>query len=53
MIKRRSNRDFLSGPVVRASPSNGGGWGTGSIPGWGAGIPHALWPGNQNTEAVL
>ena len=29
MIKRRSNRDFPSGPVVRASPSNAGGGGHG------------------------
>ena len=38
--------DFLSGPVVNPLPFNAGG--VGSIPGWGARIPHASWPKNQN-----
>ena len=45
-------RNFSGGPVVKTSPSNAGG--AGSIPGWGAKIPHASWPKNQNkTEAML
>ena len=48
-------RDFPGGPVVRTSHSNAGG--VGSILGWGAKIPHALWLKNQNikqkTEAIL
>ena len=34
------------GPVIRTSPSSAESmsW----IPGWGAEIPHALWPKNQN-----
>ena len=34
--------------MVKTSPSSGGG--EGSIPGWGAKIPHALWPKNQNIK---
>ena len=41
-------RDFPGGPVVKISPSNAGG--VGSIPGWGAKIPHASWPKNQNIK---
>ena len=41
-------RDFPGGPVVKALPSNSGG--AGSIPGWGAKIPHALRPNNQNIK---
>ena len=37
---------FPSGPLVRTSRSNAGG--AGSIPGWGAKIPQALWSQNQN-----
>ena len=45
----RSNLwDFPGGPAVRTSPSNAGG--AGSIPGWGAKIPHALWPKNQSIK---
>ena len=40
--------DFHDGPVVKTSPSNAGG--VGSIPGWGAEIPHASWPKNQNIK---
>ena len=35
-------------PVVKSSPSNAGG--KGSIPGWGAKIPRAWWPKNQNIK---
>ena len=31
---------------LETSPSNAGG--AGSIPGWGAKIPHASWPKNQD-----
>ena len=43
--------DFPGGPVVGTLPSNE--VGAGLIPGWGARIPHASWPKNQNikTEA--
>ena len=34
--------------MVKTSPSNAGG--TGSIPGWGAEIPPALRPKNQNIK---
>ena len=37
--------DFPGGPVVKTSPSNAG-----SIPGWGARIPHASWPKSQNIK---
>ena len=40
--------DFPGGPVVETLPSHVGG--VGSIPGWGAKIPHALWPKNQNIK---
>ena len=46
-IKKRAG-DFPGGPVDKTSPSNAGG--AGSIPGWGAKIPHASWPKNQNIE---
>ena len=39
-------RDFPGSPVVKTSPSNAGD--VGSIPGWGAKIPHALQPEEQN-----
>ena len=39
-------RNFPGAPVAKTSPSNAGG--TGLIPGWGARIPHASWPKNQN-----
>ena len=34
--------------MVETLPSNAGG--AGLIPGLGAGIPHALWPGSQNIK---
>ena len=40
--------DFPGSPVVKTMPSNAGG--AGSIPGWGAKIPHASWPKNQNIK---
>ena len=40
--------DFLCSSVVKISPSNARG--TGSIPGWGAKIPHVSWPKNQNVK---
>ena len=46
-LKKR-NRDFPGGPVVKTSPSNAGV--VGSIPGWGAKIPHASRPKNQNIK---
>ena len=41
-------RDFPGCPVVKISPSNARG--VGSIPGWGAKIPCALWSKNQNIK---
>ena len=41
-------RDFPGGPVVKTSSSNARG--EGSIPGWGARIPHASRPKNQNIK---
>ena len=46
--KKKNCRDFPGHPVVKTSPSNAGG--EGSIPGWVAKIPHALWPKNQNIK---
>ena len=40
--------DFPGGPVVKTLPFNAGG--AGSIPDWGAKIPHALRPKNQNIK---
>ena len=40
--------DFPGGPVVKTLPSRAGG--VGSIPGWGAGIPHATQPKSQNIK---
>ena len=40
--KNKQERDFLSSPVVRTSPSNAGG--TGSISSQRTKIPHALQP---------
>ena len=41
-------RDFPGGPVVKTSLSNAGG--VGSIPGRGAGMPHASRPKDRNIE---
>ena len=43
-----NNRDFPGGPVVKILPSNVRG--AGSIPGWGAKIPHTTRPKNQNIK---
>ena len=40
--------DFPGGPVVKTPPFNAGC--VDFIPGQGAKIPHALWPGNQNIK---
>ena len=40
--------DFPAGPVGKTLPSNAGG--AGSIPGRGAGIPHASWLEDQNIK---
>ena len=40
LFSKLSPRDFPGGPVVKTLPSNAGG--TGSTPGRGAKIPHAL-----------
>ena len=40
--------DFLCSSMVKISPSNAKG--IGSIPGWGAKIPHVSWPKNQNMK---
>ena len=37
---------FYGSPIVKTLPSNE--WDVGLIPGWGAKIPHASWPQNQN-----
>ena len=41
-------RDFSGGPVVETLPATAGS--VGSIPSWGAKIPHALWPKNQTIK---
>ena len=51
--KRKKERkivlwDFPGSPVVKTLPSNARG--ADLIPGWGAKIPHALWPKNQNIK---
>ena len=47
MYLRSIERDLPGRPVVKTLPLNAGD--TGLVPGWGAEIPHALWP----TEAIL
>ena len=42
------NAGTSRGPVVKTSSSNA--VSVGSVPGWGAKIPHAFQPKNQNTE---
>ena len=46
--KMGSRGDYPGGPVVKTSPSNARG--AASIPGWGAKIPHASRPKNQNIK---
>ena len=43
---RKDLRDFPSGPVVKTFNAGG----VGSIPSWGAKIPHALQSKNQNIK---
>ena len=45
---KRKERDLPGGPVGKTSPSKAGS--TGSIPGWGAKIPRASRPKNQNVK---
>ena len=52
IIPEECQWDFPGGPVVKTSPSNAEN--RGSIPGWGAKIPHALCPLQKpQTEAIL
>ena len=44
----KQQETFLGNPVVRTSLTDAGG--IGLIPGWGAQIPHALWPKNQDIK---
>ena len=50
---KNTYRGFPGSPVVKTLPSNVGG--SGSIPGWGAKIPHASRPKKprHKTEAIL
>ena len=48
MRRNTHDRDLPGGPVVKTSPSNAAG--VGLIPDWGAKIPHALRPKNQNIK---
>ena len=43
--------DFPSSPVVKTLPSSAGG--AVAIPGWGAKIPHASWPKNENIKTEV
>ena len=47
----RCHRDFPGGPVVKTPPSNAGG--TGSIPGPGTNIPHAMWYGQKLKKQTI
>ena len=51
LLKKKTNKtdgDFSGGPAVKISPSSAGG--AGSIPGFGAKIPHASQTRNQNIK---
>ena len=48
VIKNGYHWDFPGSPVVKISPANAGSGDL--IPGWGAKIPHALWPKKQNIK---
>ena len=48
VVKSADSRTSLAVQWLKTLPSNAGS--TGSIPGWGAKIPHALWPKNQNIK---
>ena len=45
---KKDPQDFPGSPVVKTLPSNAGG--AGSIPGWGANIPHASPPKKNKTK---
>ena len=47
-LKSNCSQDFPGGPIVKTSPSSAGGLSL--ISGWGAEIPHALWPKTQNIK---
>ena len=47
-LSRPPMGDFPGSPGIKTSPSNAGG--AGLTPGWGAEIPHASQPKNQNTK---
>ena len=49
--KRRGVGDFPGSSADGTSPSNAGS--VGLIPGWGAGVPHAALPVNQNSTDVI
>ena len=46
----RGGRDLPGGPVVRVCAFTA--MGTGSVPGWGTEIPHAVWCGQRKVEGV-
>ena len=48
LSKKQITRDFPSNLVVKTLPSNAEG--VGLIPGWGAKIPHALWPKTKTSN---
>ena len=48
---KAADKNFPGGPVVKIPPSNAGS--AGSSPGWGAKIPYAFWPKNQNIKQKL
>ena len=48
IYKTNYPRSLPGNPVVKASPSNASCLGT--IPGWGAKSPDALWPKKQNRK---
>ena len=48
ILLEENSGDFLGDTVVKSSASNAGG--TGSIPGWGAEIPHASRPRDQTMK---
>ena len=47
---KRSSRDFPGGAVTKTLSSRARD--VGSVPGWAAKIPHALWPKKHKTEAI-
>ena len=49
-VQTSLTRDFLSGPVIKTSPSNEGG--AHSIPGWGAKIPYASWQKKKKKKKI-